>query len=99
MTMRIFVPRDAGAVAVGADDVALALEHAAATRGIAIEIVRTGSRGMYWLEPLVEVATPTGPRRLRPGRPRPTSPSVLDAMAADGAACRCGSASPTRFPG
>jgi formate dehydrogenase iron-sulfur subunit len=46
MTMRIFVSRDAGAVAVGADEVALALETAAAKRGLAIEIVRTGSRGL-----------------------------------------------------
>ena len=60
MTMRIFVSRDAGAVAVGADEVALALERAAAKRGIAIEIVRTGSRGLYWLEPMVEVATSQG---------------------------------------
>lgn len=53
---RIFVPKDAAAVAVGADDVALALAIAAAagTPG-AVEIVRTGSRGMVWLEPLVEV--------------------------------------------
>ena len=55
MNMRIFVSRDAGAVAVGADEVALALAQAAGQRGIAIEIVRTGSRGLYWLEPLVEI--------------------------------------------
>ena len=60
MTMRIFIPRDAGAVAVGADEVALAFEQAAAKRSIAIEIVRTGSRGLYWLEPMVELATPAG---------------------------------------
>ena len=60
MTLRIFVPRDAGAVAVGADEVASALEQEAAGRGLTIEIVRTGSRGMYWLEPMVEVATPQG---------------------------------------
>ena len=41
MTMRIFVPRDAGAVAVGADEVAMALEWAAVKAGIAVEIVRT----------------------------------------------------------
>ena len=35
MTMRIFVPRDAGAVAVGADEVATALERAAVKAGIA----------------------------------------------------------------
>jgi len=57
MSLRVFIPLDAGAVAVGADDVAAALMQAAPTRGVAIEIVRTGSRGLYWLEPMVEVAT------------------------------------------
>ena len=55
MTTRMFVPRDAAAVAVGADDVAAALARAAQAAGRQIEIVRTGSRGMLWLEPLVEV--------------------------------------------
>jgi formate dehydrogenase iron-sulfur subunit len=58
--MRIFVPRDAAAVAVGADEVAAELEQVAVTRGTTIEIVRTGSRGMCWLEPMVEVVTPRG---------------------------------------
>ena len=35
MSLRIFVPRDAGAVAVGADEVALALGLAASKRGVA----------------------------------------------------------------
>ncbi|MDB5484403.1 MAG: formate dehydrogenase [Tardiphaga sp.] len=56
MTIRIFIPRDAGAIAVGADEVAAAFEQTHA----AIEIVRTGSRGLYWLEPMVEVATDAG---------------------------------------
>jgi formate dehydrogenase iron-sulfur subunit len=60
MTPRIFIPGDAGALAVGADEVAAALRQAAAARHHAIEIVRTGSRGLYWLEPLIEVATPAG---------------------------------------
>ncbi len=55
MTVRLFISRDAAAVAVGADHVAVALARAAARDGRAIEIVRTGSRGMLWLEPLVEV--------------------------------------------
>jgi formate dehydrogenase iron-sulfur subunit len=50
---RIFVPRDAAALAVGADDVAAALTGHA-------EIVRTGSRGLFWLEPMIEVETPAG---------------------------------------
>jgi formate dehydrogenase iron-sulfur subunit len=63
--MRVFIPRDAGAVAVGADEVATALVQAAQKLGTGIEIVRTGSRGLYWLEPMVEVATPQGRIALR----------------------------------
>ena len=54
--MRVFVPRDSAARSVGADEVA---ERIAAT-GAEVEIVRTGSRGMLWLEPLVEVETAAG---------------------------------------
>jgi formate dehydrogenase iron-sulfur subunit len=59
-SLRIFIPRDAAALAVGADEVGEALRDAATARGISLDIVRTGSRGLHWLEPLVEVATPTG---------------------------------------
>jgi formate dehydrogenase iron-sulfur subunit len=55
MTLRVYVPRDAAAVAVGADEVAGALSAAAAKAGVPIQIVRNGSRGMLWLEPLVEI--------------------------------------------
>jgi formate dehydrogenase iron-sulfur subunit len=83
MTIRVYIPRDAGAIAVGADDVALALEKTAAVRDIDIDIIRTGSRGLYWLEPMVEVATPEG--RVAFG-PVGTSdvPSLIDALASDG---------------
>ncbi len=50
---RVFVPRDAAALALGADAVAAALAGHAA-------VVRTGSRGLFWLEPMVEVETPDG---------------------------------------
>ncbi len=60
MTARVYISRDSGALCVGAEEVAKALFKAAERRGLAVEIVRTGSRGMYWLEPLVEVATPQG---------------------------------------
>jgi len=53
--MKVFVPLDAGAVAVGADRVAASIEAEAQRRNRDITIVRTGSRGMFWLEPLVEV--------------------------------------------
>ena len=58
--MRVFIPRDAAALAVGADRVAAAIAAQAQARGVALEIIRTGSRGMFWLEPLVEVETPGG---------------------------------------
>ena len=58
--IRIFVPRDTAALSMGADDVAVALRREAQARGATIEIVRNGSRGLLWLEPLVEVETPTG---------------------------------------
>ncbi len=58
--MRIFVPLDAAAKALGADDVAEAIAREATARGIDITIVRNGSRGMVWLEPLVEVETAHG---------------------------------------
>ncbi len=54
-SVRLFVPRDSAAIAVGADEVAGALANAARKAGVTVEIVRNGSRGMLWLEPLVEV--------------------------------------------
>src|SRR6266404_5926166 len=83
MTMRIFVSRDAGAVAVGADEVALALEQTAQKRGTAIEIVRTGSRGLYWLEPMVEVATAKGRVAFGPVTEADVA-SLFETMVADG---------------
>src|SRR5580692_5943292 len=58
--LRIYVPGDAAAVACGADEVAAALTATAAKRGLEIVIVRNGSRGMHWLEPMLEVATGSG---------------------------------------
>jgi formate dehydrogenase iron-sulfur subunit len=58
--LRIYVPGDAAAVAVGADDVAAAIEAAADRNKTPVTIVRNGSRGLHWLEPMVEVATSNG---------------------------------------
>ncbi len=58
--VRVFVPCDSAALAVGADEVAATLAAVCARRGVAVDIVRNGSRGMFWLEPMVEVATPAG---------------------------------------
>jgi len=56
----LWLPRDAAAVAAGADDVADTLAAAASARGLPLNLVRNGSRGLLWLEPLLEVATPAG---------------------------------------
>jgi len=60
MTARIFIPRDSTALALGADAVAAAMKTEASKRGLDVEIVRNGSRGLFWLEPLVEVETAAG---------------------------------------
>ncbi|HEU0217845.1 MAG TPA: NADH-quinone oxidoreductase subunit NuoF [Stellaceae bacterium] len=66
---RIFVPRDAGALALGSDEVERAIIAAERRRGLDIEIVRTGSRGLFWLEPMVEVETVAGRIAYGPVRP------------------------------
>ncbi|MGK6313242.1 formate dehydrogenase beta subunit [Neorhizobium sp. DT-125] len=60
MTVKIFVPRDAAALALGAEKVAKAITQEIAARGLDAKVVRNGSRGMFWLEPLVEVETEKG---------------------------------------
>ena len=52
-------------------------------RGIAIDLVRTGTRGMLWLEPLVEVATPAGRVAYGPVKPADVA-SLFDAAWLDG---------------
>ncbi|MEO6687947.1 MAG: NADH-ubiquinone oxidoreductase-F iron-sulfur binding region domain-containing protein [Dokdonella sp.] len=58
--MKIFVSGDATAVALGADATVRAIAAEARGRGLVADVVRNGSRGMFWLEPLVEVETPAG---------------------------------------
>lgn len=77
MTARIFVPGDSGALALGADKVARALADGLAERGLDAEIVRNGSRGLYWLEPMVEVETERG--RIAYG---PVAPADVPALLA-----------------
>jgi formate dehydrogenase iron-sulfur subunit len=60
MTTRIYVPQDSGAVSVGADGVARALQLAIDQSTENIQLIRNGSRGLYWLEPLVEIETERG---------------------------------------
>jgi formate dehydrogenase iron-sulfur subunit len=83
-SLRIFVPRDAAARAAGADAVVAALGEAAAGRGVSLNIVRNGSRGLHWLEPLVEIATPAGRVGYGPVTAADAA-SILDAALTHGA--------------
>lgn len=83
MSVRLYIPCDAGAVAVGADELALAFESAAAKSAVPLDIVRTGSRGLYWLEPMVEVAAPEGRVAFGPVTPSDV-PSLLAAILTNG---------------
>ncbi len=68
-TQRVFVPIDSSALSVGAERVAQAIQAEAERRGESIELVRNGSRGLFWLEPMVEVETPAGRIAYGPVRP------------------------------
>jgi formate dehydrogenase iron-sulfur subunit len=58
--IKIYVPRDSSAKAVGADEVASAIAAEAKAQNISIQIIRNSTRGMAWLETFVEVETPQG---------------------------------------
>lgn len=60
MTTIIYVPCDTTALSLGADEVARQIQYQAEQQGADIQIIRNGSRGLFWLEPLVEVATAEG---------------------------------------
>ena len=78
MTARIFVSRDSTARAFGADATARTIEAEAKRRGLDVTIVRNGSRGMFWLEPLVEIDAPGGRVGYGPIRPADV-PALFDA--------------------
>ncbi|RLA56487.1 MAG: formate dehydrogenase [Gammaproteobacteria bacterium] len=84
MSLRIYLPGDTTAVALGADEVAAALLEQASKRSLSIELVRNGSRGMFYLEPLLEMEHQG--QRIAFG---PVSagdiPGLLDALAGDAA--------------
>ena len=57
MTVKVYVPCDSAALSIGANAVANAI---ADQGGSDVEIIRNGSRGMLWLEPMVEIETDKG---------------------------------------
>lgn len=60
MSAKVYIPRDSSALSVGAEKVAIAIAHEAQKRGLNVKIIRNGSRGLYWLETMVEVVTDKG---------------------------------------
>lgn len=80
----VYVPRDSAARSVGADEIAAALQQASDQGEFAIDVVRNGSRGMLWLEPLVEVVTERGRIGYGPVAPEDV-PELLRAGMLDGA--------------
>ncbi len=60
MSYKIYIPIDSTALSLGADDVYKAIQDEASQRKINLQIVRNGSRGLFWLEPMIEVETNQG---------------------------------------
>ena len=60
MSIKVFVPRDSSALSLGAEKTAKAIAAEAAKRGVEINLIRNGSRGLFFVEPLVEVETIKG---------------------------------------
>jgi formate dehydrogenase iron-sulfur subunit len=60
MTTKIFIPRESTAISLGAHEIAQAFTHYLSDHDIDLKIIRNGSRGLFWLEPMVEVETTQG---------------------------------------
>jgi formate dehydrogenase iron-sulfur subunit len=81
--LRIYVPGDAAAVACGADEIAEKISSLATKQKVEVKIVRNGSRGMHWLEPMLEAETTKGRIAYGPVTPADTE-SVFKAMLKEG---------------
>ncbi|PTV95748.1 formate dehydrogenase beta subunit [Rhodobacter aestuarii] len=79
--MKIWVPCDAAAKACGAERVVAEITAQAAARGVSVDIRRNGTRGMVWLEPLVEVETEAGRVGFGPMTPADV-PALFEDLAA-----------------
>jgi formate dehydrogenase iron-sulfur subunit len=97
VTPVIYIPGDSGALALGAEKVAKAIAAELGARGIEATIVRNGSRGLYWLEPMVEVATDTGRVAYGPVKPSDVV-SLFDAGFVSGGQHRLSLGNPEQIP-
>ncbi len=77
--MKLFVSTDSSSLSIGAQAVIDSLSEAARCRNIPVDLVRTGSRGLFWLEPMIEYEH-LG-QRLAFGPVTPVEvPNILDAL-------------------
>jgi formate dehydrogenase iron-sulfur subunit len=60
MNTKIFIPRESTALSLGAQGVAQEIYHYSQSNKLELTLIRNGSRGLFWLEPMVEIETPTG---------------------------------------
>ncbi len=77
--LKIYVPRDAAARSMGADATANAIAAEASRRGLAVQLIRNGSRGLLWLEPMVELEVAGRRHAYGPVRPQDVA-SLLEAL-------------------
>jgi formate dehydrogenase iron-sulfur subunit len=70
MSFKVYVPCDSASIALGADNIARKIAAEAQNRKLAIEIIRNGSRGLFWLEPMIEIETAQGRLAYGPVKPQ-----------------------------
>ena len=83
MPVKIYIPCDTTALAMGADEVTRAIEFQSRETGLPVEIIRNGSRGLFYLEPLVEVATARGRIAFGPVQVKDV-PGLIETLAEQG---------------
>ncbi len=76
----LYIPTDSAALALGADEVARLLYAHAEQHDLSLHIVRTSTRALLWLEPLVEVETSEGRVGYGPVTPEDLDGPLIDAI-------------------
>jgi len=97
VSVTIYIPGDSGALALGADKVAKTIEKEMSARGVEAKIVRNGSRGAYFLEPMVEVEIDNGRVAYGPVEPRDVA-SLFDAGFHSGGTHKLALGDPEKIP-
>ncbi|WP_029147288.1 NADH-quinone oxidoreductase subunit NuoF [Methylophilus sp. 5] len=80
--VKVYVPIDSTALSLGAERTAKKMMQEAQARGVDVTLIRNGSRGLFWLEPLVEVETAQGRIAFGPVQPKDVA-GLFDAIFTD----------------